>query len=66
MKVANKLRESVRFAHSSAADVGDKFGQSDAVVLFRPKILHNKFEVGQVTYEGDADMHQFEKFIKSN
>jgi len=53
-KVAAKMREDVKFAHSSAADVLAKLGHEDAVVLYRPKNLQNKFEDSSVVYSGDA------------
>jgi len=66
LKVANKLRESVRFAHSSSEDISKEYGFNDAIVLFRPKVLHNKFEPNNVLYEGTEDLKVFESFIKSN
>lgn len=66
MKTADKLRESVRFAHSLTAAVNEKFGKDDVVVLYRPKHLSNKFEPDSVTYEGSADKVEIESFIKKN
>ncbi|KAK7086825.1 Protein disulfide-isomerase A3 [Halocaridina rubra] len=66
MKVADKLRESVRFGHSINAEVNDKYGKKDVVVLYRPKHLSNKFEPDSVTFEGSPDKNEIEAFIKDN
>ncbi|XP_068230096.1 protein disulfide-isomerase A3 [Palaemon carinicauda] len=66
MKTADKLRESVRFAHSLTAAVNEHYGKQDVVVLFRPKHLGNKFEPDSVTYEGSEDKVEIESFIKKN
>merc|ERR1712241_438210 len=54
-KTAAKMREDFAFAHSSAEAVMTKLGQSEGVVLYRPKHLANKFEEATVTYSGSAD-----------
>merc|ERR1712107_109603 len=48
-KAAAKLRESVLFAHTTSEEVMTKLGHKDAIVLFRPKTLQNKFEAAEVT-----------------
>ena len=53
-KAANKLRESVTFAHTTSEDVMAKLGHTDGIVLFRPKNLANKFEPSEVVYEASA------------
>lgn len=53
-KTAAKLREDYNFAHSSAEEVLTKLGQTEAVVLYRPKHLKNKFEDDTVVYDGSA------------
>jgi len=66
-KVSGKLREDVAFAHSSDADVLEKLGHSNAVVLYRPKNLHSKFEDSSLVYEGGAtDKVALEGWIKKN
>ena len=40
-----------------------KLGHKDAIVLFRPKTLQNKFESSEVIYEG-AD--PVDKWVKAN
>jgi protein disulfide isomerase family A protein 3 len=38
----------------------------DAVVLFRPKHLHNKFEPNAVEYEGPGKKEDIESWINKN
>lgn len=65
LKFADKLREKLRFGHSSAAEVLDKYGESDAIVLFRAPQYHNKFESNQVKFEGST-YDELADFVKSN
>ena len=53
-KTAAKLREDYTFAHTSAEEVLAKLGHTEAVVMFRPKHLQNKFEDSTVVYDGSA------------
>merc|ERR1712107_481371 len=62
-KAAAKLRESVLFAHTTSEEVMTKLGHKDAIVLFRPKTLQNKFEAAEVIYEG-ADAVDYVKNAK--
>jgi len=62
-KAAAKMRETVLFAHTTAEEVMTKLGHKDAIVLFRPKTLQNKFEASEVVYEG-AD--PVDKWVKAN
>lgn len=39
---------------------------SDAVVLFRPKVMSNKFEEDSVVYSASADTDGLNKFITAN
>ncbi|XP_034245392.1 protein disulfide-isomerase A3 [Thrips palmi] len=67
LKLADKLREKVRFAHTSSKEIFDKqSAKSDTVVLFRPPQMQSKFEPNFITYEGDANVDSFEKFIHKN
>ena len=66
LQAADKLRESVRFAHSVKAEVDEKFGHKDVIVLFRPKHLSNKFEPSSMVYEGAEDKTAIQAFIKKN
>merc|ERR1712242_671620 len=54
-KTADKLREDYAFAHTSAGAIMAKLGHEEAVVLYRPKHLANKFEEATVVYSGKAD-----------
>jgi len=64
LKVANKLREKVRFAHSVAPEVIEKFGKKDNIVLYRAKNLKNKFEPDHAEFDGShSDDKQLETFI---
>ncbi|XP_063548253.1 protein disulfide-isomerase A3 [Cydia strobilella] len=66
VKTADKMREEVTFAHSSAKEVLDKSGYKDNVVLYRPKRLQNKFEESSVVYSGDDAAPSLKAFIKDN
>jgi len=62
-KTAAKLRESVAFAHTTSEEVMTKLGYTDAIVLFRPKNLENKFEPSAVKYESTDPL---DKWINAN
>ncbi|XP_063699405.1 protein disulfide-isomerase A3 [Culicoides brevitarsis] len=64
-KYADKFREKLRFAHSSAAAVLEKQGEKDAIVLFRAPHLANKFEEDFVKFTG-KDMDALTQFVKDN
>jgi len=66
MKTADKQREKVRFAHSTNSGVLSKYGVEDAIVLFRPTHLHNKFEDNEVAYAGKPNYDDINQFIKKN
>lgn len=66
LKVTDKLREKVRFGHSSKKDVLDKEGHKDSIVLYRPKHLQNKFEPNSVVYDGPAKKDNIETWINEN
>lgn len=66
LKTADKLREKVRFAHSTFKEVLDKQGLTDGIVLFRPAHLNNKFEDNSVQYSGKADSADISTFITKN
>ncbi|XP_045604363.2 protein disulfide-isomerase A3 [Procambarus clarkii] len=66
LKAADKLRETVRFAHSVKAEVNEKYGHNNVVVLFRPKHMENKFEPASVVYEGSIDKSAIEAFVKEH
>jgi protein disulfide isomerase family A protein 3 len=62
-KAAAKMREAVAFAHTSSEEVMAKLGYTDAIVLFRPKNLENKFEPSALPYESDDAL---DKWINTN
>jgi len=62
-KAANKMRETVAFAHTKSEDVMAKLGYTDSIVLFRPKNLENKFEPSAVKYESSDPL---DKWITAN
>lgn len=65
-KVADKLREKIHFAHVTDPSLTDE-SSKDKIILYRPKILHCKFEDPSLTYKGDAaNPSELEKFIKDN
>lgn len=66
LKVADKLREKVKFAHTSFKELLDSNKLKDGLILFRPKHLQNKFEENSVTYSGKADASDIQKFITKN
>lgn len=66
LKTADKLREEVTFAHSSAKEVLEKAGYKNNVVLYRPKRLQNKFEESSVVYDGETEKYSLKAFIKEN
>jgi len=61
-KVANKLRESHSFAHSSAVSDVRKAG----IVLHRPKHLQSKFEDPALKYDGEMTSAAIVAWIKDN
>jgi len=65
LQYADKLREKLRFAHSSAAQVLQKYGESNAILLFRSSQMANKFESDFVKFEGKTK-EQLNEFIKTN
>ena len=66
VKLAEKLRESVRFGITTKKDVLTKFGHSDKVVLYRPKHLNNKFEEDYVVYDGPATKEGLNTWVEKN
>lgn len=63
LKYSDKMREKLRFGHSSAAPVLEKQGETDAILLFRNPQLANKFEPDFVKFTGKnvADLTEFVK-----
>ena len=66
LKVAEKLRETTRFALSTNKDVLVKFGHSDKIVLYRPKHLNNKFEADSVVFDGASSKDAISTWVEKN
>uniref|UniRef100_A0ABD2WL77 Protein disulfide-isomerase n=1 Tax=Trichogramma kaykai TaxID=54128 RepID=A0ABD2WL77_9HYME len=64
--VTKKLREKVRFAHVIAPEVLKKEELKNNIVLYRPKVLNNKFEPSKLVYEGAESVGDIQSFIKEN
>lgn len=64
-KYADKMREKLRFAHTTTAAVLEKKGHTDAVVLFRAPHLANKFEPDFVKFTGNSQ-DDLSQFVKDN
>lgn len=65
LKYSDKMREKLRFGHSSAAPVLEKQGETDAIVLFRSPQLANKFEPDFVKFPGKT-VDELTDFVKAN
>ncbi|XP_072402081.1 protein disulfide-isomerase A3 [Diabrotica undecimpunctata] len=66
LKTADKLREKVKFAHTSFKELLDAQKVKDGLVLFRPAHLQNKFEDSKVQYSGSADAGSIQTFVNKN
>ncbi|XP_046403308.1 protein disulfide-isomerase A3 [Ischnura elegans] len=66
LKLADKLREKVRFGHVLDKATLEEAKYKDNIVLYRPKHLHNKFEPNFVVYDGEANKDSLEKWITNN
>lgn len=64
--VSKKLKEKVQFAHTSAKVLLEKEGYKNNIVLYRPKILHNKFEPNSIVHEGGDTVTDVHDFITKN
>lgn len=64
--VSKKLKEKVRFAHTTAKSLMEKEGHKNTIVLYRPKILQNKFEPNTVKLESGNSISDVQEFITKN
>jgi len=64
MTVADQLRESHTFAHTSSEEVMAELGHRDAMVIFRPKHLNSKFEPNKEVFTGTETSFYMKKFIE--
>jgi len=65
LKYADKMREKLRFGHTSAKEILDKQAEKDGVYIFRPPHLHNKFEDSFVKFEGTG-IGELTEFVSNN
>jgi len=63
-KVADQLSESLRFAHSTNADVLAKFNHKDQVVIYQPPRLQVPLEPKENVYAGDAKSNDLKRFVQ--
>uniref|UniRef100_A0A170Z0I6 Protein disulfide-isomerase n=1 Tax=Triatoma infestans TaxID=30076 RepID=A0A170Z0I6_TRIIF len=67
IKVADKLREKFRFALASNEELFKEHNlKEDAIILFRPQHLHNKFEPSQLIYDGAIKKDSLEQWLLAN
>jgi len=67
MKAADKQRNDFMFSHTTDEAVMEKRGHKDAVVIFRPKHMHAKFEDASVVMsDADASVDDIVDFVKKN
>lgn len=65
-KLADAHSNDFKFGHSQASAVLEKYGQKDAVVIYRPKQLQSKLEPATVKYEGGANLQKMKQWITDN
>jgi len=66
LKAAAQNREDFVFAHTNDAELSAEAGHTDAVVMFRPKHLHAKFEPTHfVLDDASSDTSAIVSFLKS-
>ncbi|CAD7083694.1 unnamed protein product [Hermetia illucens] len=65
LKYADKMREKLRFGHSTAPEVLKEAGEANAIVIFRAPQLHNKFEPSSVKFEGET-LGELTEFVQAN
>nr|CAG4651726.1 EOG090X0438 [Triops cancriformis] len=66
LKLADKLRETTRFGIATEKSVLDKVGETDAIILYRPKHLQNKFEPSSVKYSGAANKEDINSWLEKS
>lgn len=65
-KLADSLSEDFRFAHTFNKETMTQYKYEDAVVIFQPKILKNKFEESQLKYDGEASLSKLKTWVNDN
>lgn len=66
LSLADKLREKVRFGHTTNPKILSAKNLEDAVVIYRPKHLSNKFEEDVTQYTGKPNSQDMNTFIIKN
>jgi protein disulfide isomerase family A protein 3 len=65
LEVASKMMDNFVFAHTFVASMFDS-SSSNRLRLYRPKVLHNKFEDAVINYEGDFSSSNIEDWLTKN
>lgn len=65
MKAADQKRTEFNFAHSLDTDINKQFDFNDAIVIFRPKHMHAKFEdAKEILTNADVNTNEIKLFIE--
>ena len=64
--VSKKLKEKVKFAHTTTKSLLEKEGHKNTIVLYRPKVLQNKFEPNTAKLEDGDTIIDVQEFITKN
>lgn len=65
-QLAGALSDDFRFAHTFSAEVRDKYGFKDTIVIFRPSRLQTKLEPSTVEYSGEFSLDRLKDWVKKN
>jgi len=65
-KLASALSDDFRFAHSFSADVLNKYGYKDDIVIFQPSRLVTKLEPSQTKYTGTVKLTELKQWVHDN
>uniref|UniRef100_A0A158R5P5 protein disulfide-isomerase n=1 Tax=Syphacia muris TaxID=451379 RepID=A0A158R5P5_9BILA len=66
LRVANRFRNTFKFAYSDAPEVAAETGYSHKILLYYPKHLANKYEPDRVAYNGKSTDSVFVNFLMQN
>ncbi|XP_076105172.1 protein disulfide-isomerase A3-like [Mytilus galloprovincialis] len=65
-KAADAMSTDVKFGHTTAKAVLDKYGYTDKIILFQPKHLRSKFEDAQQKYGGSSNVDKIKNWLSSS
>lgn len=65
-KLATAMSDDFRFAHTSTADVLDKYGYKESAVIFRPTHLQTKLEADRVEFTGEFSLGSLKEWVNKN